>query len=219
MLLPSKLLRVCATVLCVASAGSLAFSCVGFSGVAGAGEFNRVLDLGVVAPKWSGLAGTDGENHSFDDYSGDKILVVAFTCNSCPYAVDVQNRMIELQDWLNERGGQLVAINVNKVDEDLLPKMKERSDDAGFNFPYLFDGTQEIARQYGATTTPEFYVLDADRKVRYMGSLDDSPDGTSVGTGYLREAINAVLSSQEVLKGETVPIGCRIRFERTRRGR
>lgn len=200
---------------------SLAILIVGLSlpDVVRAGEFNRVLSLGSAAPIWTDLPGTDGKQHSFEEYSDAKVLVLAFTCNSCPYAVDVQDRLVALQGWLKERDGQLVAINVNKVDDDLLPKMKERASEAGFNFPYLFDETQGIAKEYGATTTPEFYVLDSERKVRYMGSLDDSPDGKSVGAQYVRDAVQAVLGAEEVSKGETVPIGCRIRFERTRRSR
>lgn len=187
--------------------------------VCNAGEFNRVLSLGDSAPKWDALPSVVDNKVGLDDYSERSVVVVAFTCNSCPYAVDVQERLVALQTWLSENDGQLLAINVNTVDEDLLPKMKERAEEAGFNFPYLFDETQEIARRYGATTTPEFYVLDRDRKVRYMGSLDDSPDGKDVKTQYVRDAVEQVLESQDVKQGETVPIGCRIRFERKRRGR
>jgi peroxiredoxin len=84
-----------------------------------------------------------------------------------------------------------VAINVNKVKDDLMPKMKERAEERGFQFPFLFDETQQIAKKFGATTTPEFFVLDKSRRVTYMGSLDDSPDGKNVTTRYVEAAVES----------------------------
>ncbi|MCG8649137.1 MAG: thioredoxin family protein, partial [Pirellulales bacterium] len=141
------------------------------------------------------------------------------TCNSCPYAVDVEDRLIALEKDYASRGVALVAINVNKVKKDLLPAMKETAEDKGFKFPYLFDESQQIAKDYGAKYTPEFFVLNQQRKVVYMGSLDDSPDGKNVAKRYVRAAVDAVLSGEQPAVSETVPIGCRVRFERQRRSR
>ena len=146
-------------------------------------------------------------------------MVVAFTCNSCPYAVDAEPRLVALDKWLKERDGALVAMNVNKVEADQLPAMRRRAEERGFAFPYLYDESQQIAKDFGATTTPEFFVLDRDRKIAYMGSLDDSPDGKSVTKQYVRDAVSAVIAGDPVSKAETVPIGCRIRYDRSRRGR
>ena len=184
-----------------------------------AGEYNQVLDIGDEAPAWSNLVGVDDAKHSFSDLSDKKVVVVVFTCNSCPYAVDVEDRLNALHDKFAEQGVQLIAINVNKVEADLLPAMKEKADAKDFEFPYLFDASQRIAKDYGANNTPEFFVLDQKRRVIYMGSLDDSPDGKKVTKQYVEYAIVAALAGKKPAVAETVSIGCRIRFERARRSR
>jgi peroxiredoxin len=190
-----------------------------FSQTALAGKYNQVLNIGDPAPVWKGLAGVDDESHSLDELSSKKVIVVVFTCNSCPYAVDAEDRLIELHKKYSGRGVALVAINVNKVEEDLLPAMKEKAKEKGFEFPYLFDGTQQIAKDYGAIVTPECYVLDSERNIRYMGSIDDSPDGKQIQNKYLESAIDAVLAGGKPEITETVPIGCQVRFERQRSSR
>jgi peroxiredoxin len=194
-------------------------ACGLFASVALAGKYNQVLSIGDRAPAWEGLIGVDDKPHSMDDWASQKVMVVVFTCNSCPYAVDAEDRLIELHKKYADRGVALVAINVNKVDEDLLPAMKEKAREKGFAFPYLFDETQQIARDLGAMVTPECYVLDAERRVRYMGSIDDSPDGKQIGNKYLESAIESVLAGDTPSIRETVPIGCRVRYERQRSSR
>lgn len=189
------------------------------SAAAMGGQFNQKLDIGDAAPAWKQLPGVDGQKHSLGDLSDQKVVVVVFTCNSCPYAVDSENRLIALQRQYADRGVAVVAINVNKVEEDLLPAMKEKASERGFDFPYLFDETQQIAREFGAIYTPEFYVLDSERRVVYMGAMDDSPDGRAVTKRYVQAAIDAALSGEEPEISETPPIGCRVRYERVRRTR
>jgi peroxiredoxin len=193
-------------------------ACVGLPSAV-AGTYNQVLSLGDSAPTFQGLPGVNDQPHSMDQWSDKKVLVVVFTCNSCPYALDAEDRLIALHRKYAEQGVAMVAINVNKVEEDLLPAMKAKAESKGFLFPYLFDESQKIARDFGAMVTPECYVLDAERKVRYMGSIDDSPDGKQVSKKYLEDAIDAVLAGQNPAVGETVPIGCRVRYERTRTSR
>jgi len=188
-------------------------------GIADAGKYNRVLDIGDPAPKWQDLPGVDDQQHSLDDLSRFPVVVVAFTCNSCPYAVDVEDRLVAFHKQYSDRGVGLVAINVNKVEEDRLPAMKEKASKKGFKFSYLFDESQQIARDYGAQYTPEFFVLDRQRNVVYMGSFDDSPDGKSVNTSYVESAVKAELDGGKPEVTETVPIGCRVRLERQRRSR
>jgi len=96
--------------------------------------------------------------------------------------------------------------------------MKSRADSQGFNFAYLYDESQQIARDYGATYTPEFFVLDGDRKIAYLGALDDSPAADKVQQRYVAAALNALLEGKQPNVTETVAIGCRIRLERKRRG-
>lgn len=197
----------------------LLLAALGWSEAAGAGEYNRVLDIGDPAPAWKDLPDTEGNAHSLDDLRDRDAVVVVFTCNSCPYAVDAEDRLISLANECRDRNVALVAINVNRVEADSPAAMKRRAEEKGFTFPYLYDESQQIAKDYGATTTPECYVLDADRRVAYMGALDDSPDGKDVSRRHVAEAVDAVLDGKTPELTETVPIGCRIRFARDRRGR
>jgi peroxiredoxin len=184
-----------------------------------AGKYNQVLDIGDKAPAWSDLPGVDGHRHSLGDLHDRRAVVVVFTCNTCPYAVDVEDRLISLTEDYRPREVAVVAINVNKVPEDRLPAMKRRAEKKSFNFTYLFDESQQIAKDYGAKYTPQFFVLDEDRRVAYMGSLDDSPGGDDVSERYVADALEAVLAGDRPEVTETVPIGCRIRIERDRRRR
>ncbi|MEL6110630.1 MAG: thioredoxin family protein [Planctomycetota bacterium] len=193
--------------------------CCSFVSVAMAGQYNTTVNIGDEAPSWKDLPGTDDELHSSGGLVDRQATVVVFTCNSCPYAVDVEDRLIKLHETFASRGVAIVAINVNRIEEDLLPAMKEKAKEKRFPFVYLFDETQEIAKAFGAKYTPEFFVLDGNCKIAYMGSLDDSPEGREVSKTYVADALDAVLSGSEVETTETVPIGCRIRFERTRRTR
>ena len=110
-----------------------------------------------------------------------------------------------------------MAINVNKIEEDSLPRMKERADSKGFAFPYLFDETQKIAKDYGTTFTPEFFVLDRDRKIAYMGGMDDNSNPAEVKANYLDPAIAAALEGKKPATAETVARGCMVRYARDRR--
>ena len=183
-----------------------------------AGQYNAALNIGDPAPRWAGLEGTDGNKHSYAELADAKCVVVAFTCNSCPYARDVEERVIALANDYASRGVRVVAINVNLVAEDLLPEMKRRAQERSFPFPYLHDPTQQIAKDYGAVKTPEFFVLDGSGKVAYMGALDDSPDGKAVTKRHVAEAVEAVLAGKAPTLQETVPIGCRVRYARDSRG-
>lgn len=183
-----------------------------------AGEFNPVLDIGDVAPKWENLPSITDKEVSFDQFKAHKILVVAFTCNSCPYAVDYEDRLVAFaKKYAASDEVGFVAINVNKIPEDNLDAMKARAKEKGFNFSYLYDDSQQIAQKYGAGYTPEFFVLNEKRQVVYMGAFDDSPDATKVKKQWVELAIAAVKSGEEIKTPETVAIGCRIRFERRRR--
>src|SRR5207253_8421029 len=156
------------------------------------------LSIGDAAPEWKGLEGTDGKTHSLADLKDKEVIVVCFTCNTCPYAVDYEDRLIALAKRFAAEGCKcaLVAINANKVKDDLLPAMQERAKARGFNFPYLHDETQQVARSFGATFTPEFVVLNKDRKVVYLGAMDDSPDGKKITKRYVEDAVAATLAGK-----------------------
>lgn len=184
-----------------------------------AGKYNRVLSIGDAAPSWKDLPGVDGKNHSLADLKDKPIVVVVFTCNSCPYANDYEERLIALAKKHGGAEGKVavVAINVNLVEEDRLPAMEKRAKEKDYNFAYLFDETQQIARDYGAIYTPEFYVLDKDRKVVYMGAMDDANDPANVKNRYVEAAIEAGLAGKKAEIGEAPSRGCAVRYARKKR--
>src|SRR5690348_11908227 len=116
----------------------------GMISTASAGEFNTVRSIGDAAPAWEKLPGTDGQTHSLSDLTDKKLVVVVFTCNSCPVASDYEDRIIEFAKKHASDVG-VVAINVNNVPEDKPEKMKERAEKKKFPYPYLHDTTQKIA--------------------------------------------------------------------------
>lgn len=201
---------------------SLLFLCGGLVvGFAQGGRYNPDRAIGDTVPAWEGLAGVDGKQHSWSEHASAEFLVVVFTCNSCPYAVDYEERINDLARRFRQQGDkvQLVAINSNLIPEDNLVAMRRRAEKRQFVFPYLFDQSQQVARSFGAVRTPEFFLLDQGRRIRYMGSLDDSSDPTKVSTRYLEDALGALRDERPVPVAETPPVGCMIRYRRSRRSR
>lgn len=168
---------------------------------------------------WKNLDGTDGRKHSLQDLADCEVVVVCFTCNTCPYAVDYEDRLIALTKKYADLGSkvQLVAINSNGVPADKLDKMKERARQKGFHFPYLRDETQEVAKAFDAVYTPEFYVLNSDREIVYRGAMDDSTDAEKVTVRYVELAVEAALQGKQPEVTKTGARGCAIRFQRRRR--
>ena len=184
------------------------------------GKFNKVLGVGDAAPAWADLDGTDGAKHALADLKAKAVVVVVFTCNSCPVAQDYEDRLIALAKTHAAADSPVgvVAINVNTGKDDALPAMVARAAKRKFPFAYLYDPSQEVARQYGAAYTPEFFVLDRDRKVVYLGALDDkSPPGEPTAR-HVEEAIEAALAGKPAAVGETsASAGCRIKFAAKKR--
>lgn len=176
------------------------------------GKYNEVLNIGDKAPVWEALAGVDGKKHTMDEWKAKPYLVVVFTCNSCPCARDYEDRIKAFTEKYKNNVG-LVAINANLIKADNMDAMKKRSEERGYNFPYLFDETQKIAKAYGATYTPEFFLLNAERKIVYMGALDDKDDPDKVSVRYLEEALAAVEAGKVPAKAETLGRGCMIRYK------
>jgi peroxiredoxin len=184
-----------------------------------AGEYNETLDIGDKAPVWADLPGVDGKKHALADLKEKEIVVLAFTCNSCPVAVAYEDRLIAFTKKYAGPSAKVavVAVNVNTIPQDRLPKMKERARNKGYNFPYLYDETQKIARAYGASTTPEVFVLNSERKVVYMGAMDDKIKPADVKAKYLEAAVEAALRGGKPKVMETLPRGCLIRYARKRK--
>lgn len=174
------------------------------------------LKIGSRAPGFS-LPAADGKFYGLGSFADKKILIVIFSCNHCPYVQAYQQRIIDLQNEFAKDGVQIVAINSNddtKYPEDSFEEMKKRAEEKKFNFPYLRDETQEVAKAYGATHTPQIFLFDETRKLRYEGKIDDNwqePD--KVKSKYLRDAILEVLNNKEVSVPETFSIGCTIKWK------
>ena len=176
---------------------------------------NKGLEIGAQAPDWSNIPGTDDKDHSLKDLEEKKAVVMVFTCNHCPVAVMYEDRLVELQKDYEEQGVQVIAINVQDGEADNLPAMKQRAEQKGFNFPYLFDVSQESGKAYGAKVTPHVFLLDSERKLAYVGAIDDNPgDANEVKKTYLRDAIDAVLAGSQPETASTKPAGCGIRYEK-----
>jgi peroxiredoxin len=179
---------------------------------ADAAKFNRKVDIGQAAPKFVGLVGTDGKSHSLDDYKSAKVIVIAFTCNHCPVAQMYEDRFIRFAKAQKKRGVIFIAINSSLLPPDNLDKMRERAAQKGFDYPYLQDPTQEIGKAYGATVTPQLFVLDRERNIAYMGLFDDDMEPEKVQRSYVRDAVHALVDGKRPDPSETRAKGCGIEY-------
>jgi peroxiredoxin len=177
-----------------------------------AAKFNRKLDIGKPAPKWKGLEGVDGARHSLDDYKSTKILVIAFTCNQCPVSQLYEDRFINFVNEYKPHGVTFVAISCSLLPPDRLEKMKEHAKNAHFNFDYLTDPTQQTGKDYGATVTPQIFVLDRGRKIAYMGRFDDNIEPEKVHREFAHDAVRALLAGKLPDPSETRATGCGIEY-------
>lgn len=175
---------------------------------------SAALDIGDPAPDFQNIIGIDDKEHSLSEYSDAKLIVLVFTCNHCPVAVAYEDRLVQLQADYKDKGVQLVAVNVNNIPADRLERMKERAAQKGFNFPYLYDSSQKMGHDYGATVTPHVFVLDQQRKIAYMGSVDDSQNPDRIQKHYLRDALDALLAGNSPPVAVTKQFGCSIKYEK-----
>ncbi len=169
------------------------------------------------APDFRDLPGVDGREYSLETFKEAKALVVVFSCNHCPYVQAYEDRMMAFHREFAGKGVAFVAINSNEIEhypEDGFDEMVKRTKKKGFLFPYLRDEDQSVATAYGATHTPEFFVFDAERKLRYHGRFDDNwQDPSQVKNQYVREAVEALLVGASVTLPETFSIGCTIKWK------
>lgn len=173
------------------------------------------LSLGDEATSFS-LPDTDGAMHSPD---GDRAAatVVVFTCNHCPYALAWHDRIAQAARDYADRDVRFLAINANDAERyprDSYEAMRDRLAAEPWPMPYLHDASQEVARAYGAKTTPDVFVLDGARRLRYRGAPDADYDDPSANARWLRDALDAVLAGQEPARAQTKPVGCSIKWKR-----
>jgi hypothetical protein len=146
--------------------------------------------------------------------------VVVFTCNHCPYALAWHDRIAEVARDYGDRGVRVLAINANdpvRYPRDSYDAMQKRVAAEDWPMPYLHDESQDVARAYGAKTTPDVFVLDSERRLRYRGAPDADYDDPSQQAAWLREALDAVLAGAEPARTETKPVGCSIKWKRCAR--
>ncbi len=166
------------------------------------------------------LKNIDGKMVSLSDYKDAKGFIVVFTCNHCPFAKAYEDRIIALDAKYRPKNYPVIAINSNDpvaVPEDNMETMQQRAKAKNYSFPYLVDETQNVAKAYGATRTPDVYVLQksgSDYILKYMGAIDDnSDDANAVKTKYVEDAVDALLAGKPIQTNTTKAIGCGIKWK------
>jgi peroxiredoxin len=166
------------------------------------------------------LKNTDGKMVALSDFKSVKGVVVIFDCNTCPYSKAYNERIIELNKNYASKGFPVVAIQPNDPaisPGDSYDEMVKLANKKNYQFPYLFDETQAVAKAFGATNTPHVYLLKKDGaafKVSYIGAIDDSAkDASAVSKKYVEEAINSILNGKTATTEKTKAIGCTIKWK------
>ena len=177
----------------------------------------NTLKIGSSAPDFN-LTGVDEKKYSLSSFKDKKALIVIFSCNHCPYVKAYEGRIKAIQKDYESKGVSVVAINSNEdigYPEDSFEEMKKRAKAENFNFPYLRDEEQSVARAYDATHTPEIFLFDKERKLAFHGKIDDNwqePD--KVQNKYLRNALDELLTGNDISVPETFTIGCTIKWKK-----
>jgi len=177
---------------------------------------STMLPLGTLAPDFK-LPNIDGSIVTLHDVADGKALVVVFMCNHCPFVKHIAAELVRLSKDYAGKGVKLVGISSNDVatyPDDSPEAMKEEARLQGYDFPYLYDETQEVAQAYRAACTPDFFVFDTNRKLVYRGQLDDSRprNGIPVTGKDLRNALDLILSGQNAPAEQRPSIGCNIKW-------
>ena len=173
------------------------------------------FEIGQEAPTFTDLPGADGKRYSLSTFDDKQIVILLFMANRCPTARVYTERLKSIQNEYGPKGVQLLAINSDNqyfFSTEALSKMIGIADERDFNFPYLKDEDQSVAKNYGALVTLHAFVLDRQRKLRYRGRVDDSRDPSKVTTNDLRNALDALLEGREVRTPETRPFACSIEY-------
>ena len=178
---------------------------------------STMLPLGTQAPDFS-LPDSDGNTVSLSNFRGKNGLLVVFMCNHCPYVQHVAPELARLADEYSEKGIATVGISSNDISshpDDAPEKMKTEAARQGYHFPYLYDETQQVAKDYRAACTPDFFLFDSDLKLVYRGQLDSTrpkqdtpPDGSD-----LRAALDALLAGKQIPEPQTPSVGCNIKWK------
>lgn len=163
------------------------------------------------------LKNIDQTMMSLDSFEGAEGYILIFSCNHCPYSVAYEDRIIALAETYNDQNIPVIMINPNDAEtypDDSFDGMVQRAAEKKFNFPYLHDESQEIARMFGAEKTPHVYLLNKEREIKYIGAIDDSPrKPDEVEEKYLENAVEAVKRGLNPNPFRTKAIGCSIKWK------
>jgi len=181
-----------------------------------AGKYNSAVSVGEKAPDISGLPAIEKREQKSLTLSDIKepVVVVVFLANHCPVVQAYEDRIIDFTNDYKDKGVRVVGVAVSLQQNDRLPGIKHYMNEHKSNYIYGYDETQAVGRAYGATRTPEFFVLDKERKIRYTGAMDDSQREDKVSKTYLRDAVDAVLKGEKVNVEETRPVGCGVSYKK-----
>ncbi len=177
----------------------------------------QALSLGDKAPKTDvKMKNVDGKELSIADVKGEKGTLVIFSCNHCPFAKGWEARISSLGNEYRKKGIGVIQINSNDPvanAEDAFDAMQERAKQRGFEFPYVVDATSGVAREFGATRTPEAFLFDADGKLVYHGAVDDNHKSAEIAKEhYLKDALESLSGGKGIAVKETKAVGCGIKF-------
>jgi peroxiredoxin len=174
------------------------------------------LEIGQKAPDFL-LCGTDGKTYRLADFADARILVIFFTCNHCPYVIGSDEVTRATAEKFKPLGVKFVAINSNSpetYEEDSFVNMVYRMEEKKFPWTYIFDDTQDVARQYGALRTPHFFIFEEDRQLVYTGRGVDNPRETDkITINDLENALDEIMSGKPVTAPVTNPIGCNVKWQ------
>lgn len=166
------------------------------------------------------LKNVDGKMVALADYKSSKGVIVIFDCNTCPYSRKYNDRIIQLNKKYASQGYPVITINPNdpeQSDGDSFAEMVDLAKRKGYDFPYLVDETQAVAKSFAATNTPHVFVLKNDNgafKVAYIGAIDDNPrDASGASKKYVENAVDALLANKPVPSTKTKAIGCGIKWK------
>jgi|SRR5579864_4621283 len=180
-----------------------------------AGKYNLKVSVGDKAPAFASIPAVMGEKDqslSLSDLK-DNVVVLVFLANHCPVVTAYEDRIIDFANDYKGKGVKVVGVCVNDLDSDRLPQIKVRVKEKGYPFVYGYDESQKIGKEYGAVVTPQFFVLDKDRVIRYTGLMDDNQNESKVAKNYLRDAVDAVLNGSEPPVTETRAVGCSVKYK------
>ncbi|MGD0016098.1 MAG: thioredoxin family protein [Verrucomicrobiia bacterium] len=185
--------------------------------VMGSSALAAGLKLGDTAPmSATKMKNVDDREASIADVKGPNGTLVIFTCNHCPFAKAWEVRISTIGNAAQKNGVGVIAINANDPSsyaEDRFEEMQKRAKERGFQFPYVVDATSDVAREFGATRTPECYLFDKNGKLIYHGAVDDNyADAAKVDKHYLEDAINALVAGKDVPVKESKAVGCTIKL-------